>query len=250
MEHPIFKINDRIDRSALAAEFGRVGRVQVQNALAQETASALAEMLEHRTDWGVAWQAGLQGPHYQDAAAVKRQLPDSLGTIQSATFGALRGADYGFQFGSYPMLKAYLERWNPDGIQDYVFEHINDVPFMDLVRQVTGMPDLKKADAQATLYGPNHFLAQHDDSHVGQGWRVAYVLNLCPLEWRPDWGGYLNFFNDEGDIVAGWRPRFNTLNLFRVPQLHNVSFVPPFAPIARFAITGWFGTGSGRCESF
>ncbi|WP_445784593.1 2OG-Fe(II) oxygenase [Sphingorhabdus sp.] len=240
MEHPIFKINDRIDRIALAAEFARVGRVQVPNALAEQTASELTLMLQHQTNWGVAWQAGPQGPHYQDAAGVKAQLPDDLGTIQSATFRALRGTDYGFQFGSYPMLKAYLERWNSDGIHDYVFEHINDVPFMDLIRQVTGMPDLKKADAQATLYAPNHFLAQHDDSHVGQGWRVAYVLNLCPVEWRPDWGGYLNFFNDEGDIVAGWRPRFNTLNLFRVPQLHNVSFVPPFAPIARFAITGWF----------
>jgi SM-20-related protein len=240
MEHPVFKINDRIDRIALAAEFARMGRVQVQNALAEQTASGLASMLQHQTNWGVAWQAGSQGPNYQDAAGVQAQIPDSLEAIQSATFGALRGTDYGFQFASYPMLKAYLERWNPDGIQDYVFEHINDVPFMDLIRQVTGMSDIKKADAQATLYAPNHFLAHHDDSHVAQGWRVAYVLNLCPVDWRPDWGGYLNFFNDEGDIVAGWRPRFNTLNLFRVPQLHNVSFVPPFAPIARFAITGWF----------
>ena len=42
-------------------------------------------------------------------------------------------------------------------------EHINDQPLMDLVRTVTGIADLRKADAQATLYGPNHFLAMHDD---------------------------------------------------------------------------------------
>jgi len=56
----------------------------------------------------------------------------------------------------------------------------------------------------------------------------------------PDWGGYLNFYDDDGDVIAGYRPRFNALNLFAVPQQHNVSFVPPFAAVARYAITGWF----------
>ena len=240
MEHPAFKINIEINRVQLAAEFHNSGRVQIHNVLAAETANALATMLEQHTDWGIAWQAGSQGPHYHNAAATMARGAAGLNAIQSATYDALSSTDYGFQFGSYPMLKAYLEHWKPGSIHDYVFEHINDFGFMDLVRHVTEMPDLKKADAQATLYAPNHFLAQHDDSHVGQGWRVAYVLNLCPIEWRPDWGGYLNFFNKEGDIIAGWRPRFNTLNLFRIPQLHHVSFVPPFAPAARFAITGWF----------
>lgn len=240
MKYPDFKINDAIDTARLADEFSNSGRVQIHNALSAETAKALTTMLEHQTDWGIAWQSGSDGPHFKAKDTAKGHAPSGFESIQSASFSALQGPSYGFQFNSYPMLKAYLERWNPDSLQDYVLEHINDAPFMNLVRAATGMPDLKKADAQATLYAPNHFLAQHDDSHVEQGWRIAYVLNLCPVEWRPDWGGYLNFFNDEGDVITGWRPRFNTLNLFRVPQLHNVSFVPPFAPVARFAITGWF----------
>jgi Rps23 Pro-64 3,4-dihydroxylase Tpa1-like proline 4-hydroxylase len=97
-----------------------------------------------------------------------------------------------------------------------------------------------KGDAQATLYGPNHFLSMHDDSHMAEGWRVAYVMNFCGADWRPDWGGYLMFYDEHGDAVAGFRPRFNALNMFRVPQKHNVTYVPPFAPVARFAITGWF----------
>jgi Rps23 Pro-64 3,4-dihydroxylase Tpa1-like proline 4-hydroxylase len=111
---------------------------------------------------------------------------------------------------------------------------------MDLVRAISGMSDLVKADAQATLYGPNHFLAVHNDEDTSAGRRVAYVLTLCAEDWRPDWGGYLNFYDADGDVVAGYRPRFNALNLFAVPQKHNVSFVPPFAPVARYAITGWF----------
>ena len=59
-------------------------------------------------------------------------------------------------------------------------------------------------------------------------------------EWRPEWGGYLNFYDEEGDVVAGFRPRFNALNIFAVPQKHNVTYVPPFSPVGRFAITGWF----------
>jgi Rps23 Pro-64 3,4-dihydroxylase Tpa1-like proline 4-hydroxylase len=75
---------------------------------------------------------------------------------------------------------------------------------------------------------------------VLEGWQVAYVMNFCAEEWRPDWGGYLLFYDEDGDVVAGFKPRFNALNLFRVPQKHSVTYVAPFAPIARFAITGWF----------
>ena len=68
---------------------------------------------------------------------------------------------------------------------------------------------------------------------------MAYVLNLAIDDWHPDWGGYLLFLDEEGDIAAGYRPRFNALNLFAVPQSHAVSYVPPFAPKVRLALTGW-----------
>jgi Rps23 Pro-64 3,4-dihydroxylase Tpa1-like proline 4-hydroxylase len=48
------------------------------------------------------------------------------------------------------------------------------------------------------------------------------------------------FYDEDGDCIAGFKPRFNALNLFAVPQRHSVSYVPPFAPAGRFAITGWF----------
>jgi Rps23 Pro-64 3,4-dihydroxylase Tpa1-like proline 4-hydroxylase len=111
---------------------------------------------------------------------------------------------------------------------------------MDLVRAITGTPELIKADAQATLYAPQQFLSVHNDEHASAGRRIAYVLNLCAEEWRPEWGGYLLFHDDDGDVIAGFRPRFNALNLFAVPQRHSVSFVAPFAAMARYAITGWF----------
>jgi Rps23 Pro-64 3,4-dihydroxylase Tpa1-like proline 4-hydroxylase len=152
----------------------------------------------------------------------------------------MRGKEYAFIYGQYRMLDAYREGWREHEALDLLVEHINSEPLLDLVRDVTGIRELVKGDAQATLYGPNHFLAVHDDSHVEEGWRIAYVMNFCAEEWRPDWGGYLLFFDEDGDVVAGFKPRFNALNMFRVPARHNVSYVPPFAPVARFAITGWF----------
>jgi Rps23 Pro-64 3,4-dihydroxylase Tpa1-like proline 4-hydroxylase len=137
------------------------------------------------------------------------------------------------------MVDAY-RKWDPDGPHDMLLEYLNDAPVLDFVRAVTGVAEIVKADAQATLYAPTQFLAVHNDQHSGAGRRVAYVLNLCAVPWRPDWGGYLMFYDDDLDVVAGYRPRFNALNLFAVPQVHAVTFVPPFAPIARYAITGWF----------
>ncbi len=235
-----FNINPALDIDSLKTQYDAKSRVQIRNVLSAETAKNIGDMLQNHIPWGLAWQASANGPNYERADTLSTSGQSWLIEIQSATFASAGTTDYAFQFGSYPMLKAYLERWQPNSPQDNILEHINNRPFMDLVRSITGISALKKADAQATVYGPGHFLAEHDDSHIDQGWQVAYVLDMCAVEWRPDWGGYLNFLDEDGDVIEGWQPRFNTLKLFRVPQRHMVSFVPQFSPMARFAITGWF----------
>jgi Rps23 Pro-64 3,4-dihydroxylase Tpa1-like proline 4-hydroxylase len=68
---------------------------------------------------------------------------------------------------------------------------------------------------------------------------VAYVLNVTFTDWSPDYGGYLTFYDGSGDVELALRPKFNTLNVFSVPQLHSVTRVAPFAPLGRTAISGW-----------
>lgn len=236
----LLDINPSLDRAALKSAFKKTGRVQIRNVLTEETARNLHRILSQQTPWGIAWHAADDGPHNVPQPELKTLPKAQMAAMQNKLGAAMSGFDYGFLYAQYPMVKAYLERWSPGSAHDAVVELINDFPFMDLVREVTGINELRKADAQATLYAPNQFLAVHDDSHVAEGWRVAYVLNLCAQDWRPEWGGYLNFFDDEGDIVQGFKPRFNALNLFAVPQKHNVSYVAPFAAVGRYAITGWF----------
>lgn len=236
----LFDINPALDRSALARKFAENRRVQIQDLLTEETARNLHRVLSEQTPWGLAWQAADEGPENIDRSRLATISREELLERQQKLYAALRGRDYGFVYSQYPILTGYQEGWQPGGPHDAVMELINDEPFMELIREVTGIRELVKADAQATIYGPGQFLAMHDDSHVAEGWQVAYVLNLCAEDWRPEWGGYLNFYDEDGDIIEGLRPRFNALNLFRVPQRHNVSYVPPFAPVARYAITGWF----------
>ena len=59
------------------------------------------------------------------------------------------------------------------------------------------------------------------------------------LKSASDRRGVLSLVESADAVIEGFRPRFNALNLFRVPQSHLVSYVPPFAPIGRMAVTGW-----------
>lgn len=234
----LFELNPGLDIAALRASYDRDARIQVRDVLTAETATTLHRVLERETPWGLASTRDGKPVTYR-ADAVRALSPADRASIGDAVGGAARRGEFAFLYGQYPMLDAYLQKWQPGGPLDILLEHINAAPMLDFVRAVTGIPDLCKADAQATLYAPGHFLTAHDDSHAVEGRRVAYVLNLT-TEWRPDWGGYLLFHDADGDVVAGFKPRFNALNLFTVPQLHSVGYVPPFAPVGRFAVTGWF----------
>lgn len=240
MTRELFKLNDGTDRVALADAFARDGRVQVRDFLTDASAREVHHILSRHTPWGLAWQAGTDGPHAIEAAELTADPVRYQQEIAQKTAQAAARGDYAVQFARYPILSAYLGRWAPDGPHDLLLEHINSEPLLDFVRQVTGIPTIIKGDAQATLYAPGHFLGLHSDSHVAEGWLIAYVMNFCATEWKPDWGGYLNFYDKDGDISAGYKPRFNAINMFAVPRAHAVSYVPPFAPVGRYAITGWF----------
>lgn len=236
----LFAINPALDIAAHAARFAATGRVQLRDVLTPESAAELQMVLARGTDWGMAVGAGAAKP--ESFSSARTRTPQGQQALRDASRNAeqhsARG-EYGFRFAHYPILEAMREGRDLGGPHEILLEHLNAPAFLDLVRAVTGIGALCKADGQATLYGPSHYLGRHNDSHVAEGWEVAYVLNLARDDWHPDWGGYLLFLDEEGDVIEGFRPRFNALNLFRVPQPHLVSYVPPFAPVGRMAVTGW-----------
>lgn len=241
MAKALFEINPGLDRAALAGAFARDDRLQVRDILTDETAREIRDILANRTEWGVAVQSGAQGKPFsvRGRALQDRAVAQDVTERVKDSDRAAANRDYAFRHMRYSLVEAYLEKWDPGSPHDLLLEYLNASEFMGLMREITGDPELVKADAHASCYGPQHFLGKHLDSHVAEGWRVAYVLNLTIDEWYPDWGGYLAFYDDEGDIEQAFMPRFNTLNLFRVPQAHAVTYVPPFAPRGRYAISGW-----------
>jgi len=236
----LLELSPTLDVPALAAAFARDRRVQIRDALTPASAHALHHILARETPWGMSWQAGARGPAFDRLHELAALPAQERQARANAVMTAMRGRDYAFAFSSYPLVDAYLGKWAPDAPHDLLLEYINDAPVLDAIRAITQIPSLIKADAQASLYAPGHFLSLHNDEHANAGRRVAYVLSLCADDWRPEWGGYLQFYDDDGDVIAGYRPRFNALNLFAVPQRHAVTFVPPFAPVARYSLTGWF----------
>jgi len=124
-----------------------------------------------------------------------------------------------------------------------VAEVLNSEPVLAMVRAVTGMVDIACASTQVTRYVPGHFLTRHNDVVPAEQRRVAYVLGFTQ-RWHPDWGGLLQFYRQDGVPQDAWAPGFNDLMLFDVHRVHAVTYVTPFAPVPRLAISGWFRAGS------
>jgi Rps23 Pro-64 3,4-dihydroxylase Tpa1-like proline 4-hydroxylase len=242
MARKLFELNPDLDRLALADTFARQRRVQVRDLLTRDTAEEIRTILAQATPWGLAMQAGDAGGPQQVLSAELQTAPGKqrAQALMQATHEAAARGDYAFRYAQYSLVQSVQQGWDPEGPHQLLLEYLNAPEFIGFIREITGFAELVKADGQATLYAPQHFLGRHVDSHVAEGWKVAYVMNFTAGDWRPEWGGYLQFFDDEGDVVQAFRPRFNSLNLFAVPQPHAVSFVPPFAPLGRYAITGWF----------
>jgi Rps23 Pro-64 3,4-dihydroxylase Tpa1-like proline 4-hydroxylase len=157
------------------------------------------------------------------------------------TAGIQERAQTQFQFlyAFYPILHAYALPTSPRyKIFDF-FEFLNSSAVLDFIRGLTGIDQIRWADAQATWYRPGHFLRAHTDDNPSRCRAVAYVMNLSPL-WDRDWGGLLQFFDASDNIEQAFKPSFNTLNIFTVPKLHSVSMVSTYVTAERLAVTGCF----------
>ncbi|MGB9428802.1 MAG: 2OG-Fe(II) oxygenase family protein [Gammaproteobacteria bacterium] len=222
--------------SSLAAEFRTKRRIQIHNVLLPEVAERLYQCLEHEVPWGVAYIDGEQSTLLE---ARKTEAFTQADWMNLNTKVQTRAADkFQFIYNSYMMITAYKEKRDPGLALHQMVEFINAPPFLELMRSVTGLPGIMKADAQATRYICGHFLKKHNDVVDKQYREVAYVLNLTK-EWQADWGGLLQFMDDDGRVTETFMPTFNSLTLFQVPMWHHVSYVSSFAAHGRYAITGW-----------
>lgn len=229
-------INSDLDLARWRDELARRGRVQIPDYLQPDAAEALHQCLARAVPWTLAY-TDVDGPrtllHPEYAALAEadhRRLLDGC-------YARARVA-YQFAYDSYMMVRAYKEGRDPGLLLNRILEFLNSPDYLSFARVLTGEPRVRRVNAQATRYRPGHFLKRHDDQHVEEGRLYAYVINLT-REWQADWGGLLQFLDGEGRVIETLMPRWNSLSLFKVPAMHAVSLVAPWAGAERLAITGW-----------
>ena len=217
------------------------GRVQVENFLQPAVAERLRACLQTEVPWTLALRDA-DGARTIDHAAYAAMEAPALAALLEATAAGARAGDreagFRFAYDSYMMVGAYTQGRDPGLLLHRVLELFNTPEYLALMHALTGNARVRRVNAQATRYRRGHFLRWHTDIDSNEGRLYAYVLNLS-RDWTADWGGLLQFIDDDGRVLDTFLPRWNTLSLFAVPAGHAVSLVAPWAGDDRLAITGW-----------
>ena len=236
-----FRLNPALDQDQLARDFRQRGRLHIPDFLMPAGADDLLAELEGSDAWKLILNRGEQ------VIEIDRSVQAAIGPAKKAEMtaavfaAAQRGFQYRFETIKAPHADADRAA-NPSALNGFA-RFLSSKEALTFLRNVTGAADVSFADAQATSYGPGHFLTTHDDKAPNQKRRVAYVFNLT-REWKVEWGGLLTFHDDVSKMAVSLIPAFNALNLFAVPQPHSVSFVTPFAGRRRYSVTGWLRAGT------
>ena len=232
------RLNSSLDANQLAEEFAKARRIQIRDILELEAAERLYQCLTKETPWLTAYRDGGQD-HMIPEERLRAMAPQEVQALQQKVWQQARD-EFEFMYSSYPLMDERLKAENPDLFLYKWIDYINSEEVLAFIRKVTGQRGLIRADGQGTWYRKGQFLTLHNDYDPSdEGKRVAYVLNFS-RDWRPDWGGFLQFYDDDFNIEAGFMPRFNAFAMFETPQNHSVTYVTPFCGNRRLAITGWF----------
>ena len=229
-------INPVIDPSSAAKTLANRGRVQIHDFVSPESSETLYDLLLQHDNWYLSYNEGPNNFETSEAEFAALTMEQK----HRFTAGVYRRARSGFQylFKQYYISQAVASGENQGHPIHTVHNWVTGEDFLGLMRHVTGRDDIRTSDSYASLYGPGHFLTLHDDRHAAHPRIAAWVLSMTP-EWDENWGGHLAFYDEAGNVVEAFKPAFNTLNLFTVPQHHAVQLVTPFAGAPRTSYLGW-----------
>lgn len=211
-------------------------RVQIPDFLQADAAETLRHCLLNETPWALAERS--DGLSHTIAATEYSAMTDQQRADLMAKSYEKAKHEFQFSYDSYMMVKAVTEGWTFNALHA-VLEFLNSPEFLVFARRLSGEPGINAVTAQGTRYRPGQFLTRHQDEEVKEGRVCAFVINLTK-NWDSDWGGLLQFHDNDKRLIDTFVPYWNHLSLFRVPQPHSVSLVSPWALEPRLAITGWF----------
>lgn len=229
-------INNDLDFEGYRIDLARNTRVQIPDFLQLDAAERIRSCLQSEVPWTLAERS--------DGTSKTISAADYSAMDEQARAENLRKAyqraktEFQFVYESYMMVKAAIEGRDPTLMLHAILDFLNSEEFIAFARWLVNDPKITHASAQATRYRAGHFLTRHEDKEKNEDRAYAYVIGLTK-NWRADWGGLLQFENDQGQVTQTLMPLWNSLSIFKVPQPHIVSLVSPFANEDRLAITGW-----------
>ncbi|MEE8295372.1 MAG: 2OG-Fe(II) oxygenase family protein [Sphingomonadales bacterium] len=232
------RLNPGLDVSQLKVSFEKNLRLHIPGIINEEAANGIHNSLKNEIGWNLAYnddegQKDLYARDQQNMPSAERQA------FHQKIMARARTGTFQYLYGSFAVGDAYKEGLIKDMFVARFFEFVNTPEMINLISDITGIKGIKRANMQATAYGPGHFLTDHNDFDPEKDRKVAFVFNMTK-DWKAEWGGILQFLEEDGFSESGLIPTFNALNIFQVPQRHIVSQVSTYAPKVRFGLTGWF----------
>jgi Rps23 Pro-64 3,4-dihydroxylase Tpa1-like proline 4-hydroxylase len=238
MGDPPVALNPDLEVEGLRERFARTGRLQIRNAFHPDTAERLHRCLMQEMPWMLAYNDG-ETPSYLRKEDMATMTPDQQGAFMQKIF-ANAAQNFQYVYLDFPVSGTAKVEGQRKFYTHDVLTFLGGEEFQSVLRSLTGYERPLQVDSHATCFQAGHFLTVHDDLVNKNDPRVfAYVVNMTK-DWRGDWGAKTEFFDAEGNVIESFIPVFNSITVFRVPQPHSVTFVPPFCPARRVAMTGWF----------
>ena len=227
-------ISNDLDIAPFRKRLHEAGRVQIPGFLQEVLAQRLHDCLAHE----VPWQPALRSDKPLPVDLASADSDEARERLLRATYQRALD-DFEFVFDRYRMIEARRDGLDPGLVLHVVVDFLNSPQFIAFAQKLTGDPAIRMVSAIAARYRPGHFLKMHNDKSGEEDRAFAYVINLSH-DWQADWGGLLQFPDEGQDVVETFTPHWNSLSLFRVPQMHQVSLLAPWAKENRYSITGWF----------
>lgn len=232
-------LNPAIDMADCRQKLQQCGWVVISDALRAEVADLLRQTLTDNMPWSLAYRDADGESRKIWAEELAQMSAGQIAACEQQALARARQGEFSFLYHTYMMIKAYKQRRNPELFALHkMTEAVNQPLWLNFMRDLADDTAIMKTSAQATRYSAGQFLTTHNDSAEGELRYLAYVIQLTK-DWRADWGGLLQFMDDQRRITDTVTPQYNSIALFRTPRLHCVSPVASFAAGERLAITGW-----------
>lgn len=227
----------KTDTKKAAKALGKQGFVELREFFAADDVKGFRNMESRLPPWSITFRdnnATITLTGIQRQSMTDRRWRDKQGKAFELT-------RLEHQF--YHLTRPLLDQEAQDGFPDDPFPQLADTlgtsEFAELISEIAGEPSLKLLSADALLLGFNNFRSRMRYSENGPSAHHFVFIELTQ-EWKPDWGGLLQFYTDEGDVSGGLVPRFNSLVVIRSDKDFGISFIPSFVYAQHYSIMATF----------